>query len=82
MKFYIHRTLNCENVDLLRSTYPILNSYAMHDEKVDWSKTMVACINIDSLDQLIELNKETKNPIIIDVDNEIPIIEIYDDWRE
>ena len=82
MKFYIHRTLNCETADQLRRIYPILSYYVMHDEKIGWLGNMGACIKINSFKKLIELNKTTNHPIIIDVNDEIPTIEIYDDWRE
>lgn len=49
--------------------------------KIDFDEKEVY-IKIDSLEDLIEFRNSVKNDIIIEREDEIAVIEIYDDWRE
>lgn len=76
MKIHVVRVYTNEPAEVI-SEYPCLEKYGWDD----------GCININSLEELLSLYDEIDNPLIIYRqpvyfnDND-PIIEIYDDYRE
>ena len=66
----------------LLEDYPILSKYGYHDEKII-GYGCEAKIVINSIEELVTLNKEIEHPLIVSADHGSPLsIEIYDGWRE
>lgn len=62
--------------------YPILRKYGYHGEHHHRWYGIAGLIVINSLEELLALQKDVDHEIIIDMDGDTPTIEIYDDYRE
>lgn len=62
--------------------YPILQKYGYHNEHAYKWYGRAGWIVINSLEELLTLCKKVTTEIIIDVEGDTPLLEIYDDYRE
>lgn len=83
MIFKIYNTNRTLSRSLL-DDYPVLSKYGYnpeHEHEVFFG--IAGFIVINSLEELITLKKDVEHEIIIDTEcDDVPTIEIYDDWRE
>ena len=68
--------------DSIVDKYPILRKFGYHNEHEYKWYGKAGWIVINSLEELLRLCKKVKAEIIIDVEEDTPVLEIYDDYRE
>lgn len=80
MTFLIRKTSDYDD-----NNKPCKNATVMEEGRNEYGwKYILWKVEIESLEDLMQLIVETKNPLVIfgEDDKSIPLIEIYDDYRE
>lgn len=82
MKFRITRTSDWKDTHPFDGAYP--------EERTDkfGKQQQIWCVDINTIEELMELQEKVNHPLIVDVFNSFhlekdePYLEIYDDYRE
>lgn len=82
MVFRICRTSVVSENESLIETYPILQKYDYRGEHTYKWYGIAGWIQVKSLEELIALGTALDQELIISIDGDDPVIEIYDDFRE
>lgn len=98
MKFKVCTVWYHNNPSKIASEYPCVNDFGFSHEAVSEirefrkrsTRELVTetytydqpYVTINSLEDLLKFTKDVEHPIIISLDEDIPEIEIYDDYRE
>ena len=82
-----NETPPCKNAFIVEEQMPILDSTRDDNNKwIQCDTLKIRIVNhwgvdINTLEELLELQKEVEHPLIVSYDDTLEI-EIYDDWRE
>lgn len=86
MKFYVRSTLYGYNVDDILTAYPNIFGFQKEEivEEVANGKNIRyrLAARLDTAGDILEFINEVGNEIIIQNDDDVPEIEIYDSYRE
>ena len=95
MRFRVYSTQYCDDCrkdfDKLVNDYPILTSLDLTEEMIkkqlysgDTKEVTVLTIKIDSIEQLMNLIRDSDRELVVGDTDEygMPYIEIYDEYRE
>lgn len=80
------RNTDHSNKTRLIDRYPALSKFGYHDEELldtGWRSEYVGKVVINSPEEFVSLSTELDQEIIISAEHGlVPVIEIYDTWRE